>query len=178
MADVNRIAFTSNNGTSSTTLFLWTNRQLGQLAIPGATTQALETTSDAVLVALSTTMSPLTLPGRTSSGLRHVVSFDASLTPTASFSLPEATAAAFSWGLGVTSGGTGFLADGQLHWLTNGTLERLRPPLPLPTTTTRISGVPGPGLTSADDSLWLLARPDMDFGGVTGSTAVAQLKLF
>lgn len=32
-------------------------------------------------------------------------------------------------------------------------------------------------MTVADDSVWLLARPDGDFG-VTGSTALGQLGLF
>lgn len=177
MVDEGRIAFATNVG-ADTTVFLWANGQLSRLAIAGATAQALHVSSSgAVAVALSTATSPLTVSGRMATGLRHVVLLDGALAVTATFSLPEATTAAFSWGVGQTSRGVAFLSDGQLHWLANSTLERLRPALPLPTTTMRISGVPGPGMTVADDSVWLLARPDGDFG-VTGATALGQLGVF
>ena len=177
MVDEGRIAFATNVG-ADTTVFQWANGQLQRLAIAGATAQALHVSSSGVVaVALSTATSPLTVSGRMATGLRHVVLLDGALSVTATFSLPEATTAAFSWGVGQTSRGVAFLSDGQLHWLANSTLERLRPALPLPTTTMRISGVPGPGMTVADDSVWLLARPDGDFG-VTGATALGQLGLF
>lgn len=176
MVDEGRIAFATNT-TPGTTVFLWANGQLQQLAIPGATAQAIHVTPGEVGVALSTAMSPLTVSGRMADGRRHVVLLDGALAVTATFSMPEATTAPSSWGLGFTSRGIGFLADGQLHWLANSTLERLRPALPLPTTNVPISGVPGPGMTVADDSLWLLARPDQDFG-IAGATAIGQLGLF
>lgn len=176
MVDENRIAFAMNPA-AGTTVFLWANAQLQQLAMPGATAQAIHCASSEVAVAVSTAMSPLTVSGRMADGRRHVVLLDGALAATATFSLPEPVTAPFSWGLGMTSKGIGFLSDGQLHWLANATLERLRPASALPTTAMPISGVPGPGLKSADDSLWLLARPDADFG-VTGSTAIGQLGLF
>lgn len=137
MVDEGRIAFATNVG-ADTTVFQWANGQLQRLAIAGATAQALHVSSSgvvAVAVALSTAASPLTVSGRMATGLRHVVLLDGALAVTATFSLPEATTAAFSWGVGLTSRGVAFLSDGQLHWLTQlapssgcGPRCRCRPP--------------------------------------------------
>ena len=73
--------------------------------------------------------------------------------------------------------GIAFMSDGELRWLSP-SLIPLRAVLALPTTTTRVSGVQALPTSVSNGSVFILAPPNLDFGAVTGSIAVAQLALF
>jgi hypothetical protein len=130
----------------------------------------------ATAVALTST-ADLSVSGRTLSGQRHVISVDTSNTLTASFSLPGASTAVWSQGVAVVPEGIAFMSDGVLQWLSPA-LSPLRSPVPLPSTTMRVSGVQPLPTSVSNGALFILARPDQDFGEVTGAIAVAQLGLF
>lgn len=175
LVSAERVAFVVNvNG--GATLFTWTSGQLSTAMVPTATAYALHATPDATVLAVTSPTDTLQVGTTTLTGRKHLLRFDASLGVSATFSSPTFTNATWSWGVGVTSKGIGFLSDGELRWLSP-SLSVIKT-VPLATTTQRISGVPGLSTQVDGDALWILARPDMDFGDVTGSTAIAKLDLF
>lgn len=173
--DANRIAFAVNTS-SAATLYQWSNGQLQNLALPGATVQSLHATASATVL-MATSTADLTIAGRSLMGRRHVLSVDPSNAVTATFSLPTATGAVWSQSVAIVPEGVAFMSDGELRWLSP-SLVPLRAVLPLPTTTMRVSGVQALPTSVSNGSVFILAPPNLDFGAVTGAVAVAQLALF
>lgn len=173
--DGNRIAFAVNSN-SGATLYQWSNGQFQSLALPGATVLSLHATATTTVV-MATSTADLSIAGRSLAGRRHVLSVDTSNAVTATFSLPTATGAAWSQSVAIVPEGVAFMSDGELRWLSPA-LVTLRPVLPLPTTTMRVSGVQLLPTSVSNGSVFILAPPNLDFGAVTGTIAVAQLGLF
>jgi hypothetical protein len=173
--DTGRIAFAVNTNAGAS-LYQWSGGQLQSLALPGATVQSLHATATTTVL-MATSTADLSIAGRSLTGRRHVLSVDSSNAVTATFSLPTATSAVWSQSVAIVPDGVAFMSDGELRWLSPA-LAPLRAVLPLPTTTMRVSGVQALPTSVSNGSVFILAPPNLDFGEVTGSIAVAQLALF
>lgn len=173
--DSGRIVF-AVNAVAGATLYQWSSGQLQSLALPGATVVSLHATATAAAV-LATSTADLSIDGRALMGRRHVLTIDPSNAVTATFSLATATGAVWSQSVAIASEGIAFMSDGELRWLSPGLIP-LRAVLPLPTTTTRVSGVQRLPTSVSNGSVFILAPPNLDFGAVTGAIAVAQLGFF
>lgn len=175
-ASATRVAFTLSSPMPATSVITWSDGRWDRTSLPGATAHALSQDASSTVVAFSS-VGDVVLPGRTLSGERHVAGFGPTLELTGAFSLPAAPAQPWSWAVGLVPQGVGFITNGELRWLSPA-FTPLGPALPLPTTATRVSGVPGLAAASVGGAMWLLAPPDLDFGEVVGRVAIAELRVF